>query len=237
VPSFELLETFIAAIGFGVLHALTPCAHSWPVLLPISARAHSGARPGVWFGAGMLLSSVAVGALIGGFGGAILSSAEHRVEEVIGVVVILLGSALLIRPQWMHGGHLHGSCSEEVKGDEDGIACGHVKHQPFRFFRFGRDAGAFLLGVANMAVPCWSNVAGVTLAVKSGSVGEGAALLGLYGFAAAVTTIALLAFIHRGLKLTDKLASPRFETLMLRLAGILMIAYGVTLVFHIGHSH
>jgi nickel/cobalt exporter len=225
----------IAALGFGVMHALTPCAHSWPVLLPLSARAGSGGRPGVLFGIGMLLSSVVVGGLIGAFGGAVLGSAAERVEEVIGVLVAALGAALLLKPGWMHGGHLHGLCAEEAPSV--GTGCGHVKHQPFRFFRFGRDAGAFMLGVANMAVPCWSNFAGVGLAVETGSTRGGALVLGVYGLAAAITTVALLVLIHRGLKLTQHLASPRFETAMLRLAGALMLVYGITLLLHLGHTH
>jgi nickel/cobalt exporter len=229
------MDSLIAALGFGVLHALTPCAHSWPVLLPLSARAHSGARPGTMFGVGMIFSSLVVGALIGAFGDAILHGSSKRVEEVIGVLIALLGAALLFRPQWMHGGHLHGVCAPEGKGDS--TACGHTKHQPFRFFRFGRDAGSFLLGVSNVAVPCWSNVAGVGLAAKAGSARGGAIVLGLYGLAAALTTILLLVLIHRGLKLTERLSSPRFEAAMLRLAGLLMLVYGVMVIFHVGHSH
>jgi cytochrome c biogenesis protein CcdA len=232
----DFIQTCLAAFGFGVMHALTPCAHSWPVLLPLSARAHSGARPGIWFGIGMILSSIAVGALIGAFGGAILTGSSERVEEIIGGLIALLGLALLVRPQWMHGGHIHGSCAVETP-EADATACGHKKHQPFRFFRFGRDAGSFALGVANMAVPCWSNFAGVGLTAKSGSATQGAAVLGIYGLAAAITTVALLVFIHHGLKLTQKLASPRFEAAMLRLAGLLMLVFGLMTVFHVGHHH
>jgi nickel/cobalt exporter len=229
------VHPYVAALGFGVMHALTPCAHSWPVLLPLSARAHSGARPGIAFGVGMLLASLVVGALIGAFGNMIFDGASERVEEVVGAVIALLGAALLVKPGWMHGGHIHGECATEPESDATG--CGHKRHQSLRFFRHGRDAGAFLLGVSNMAVPCWSNFAGIGLAVESGSTRGGAVVLGLYGLAAAITTLALLVLIHRGLKLTQKLASPKFETAMLRLAGLLMLIYGVTLVLHIGHSH
>jgi sulfite exporter TauE/SafE len=225
----------IAAFGFGVMHALTPCAHSWPVLLPLSARSGSGGRPGVMFGIGMLLSSVVVGALLGAFGGVFPESASETVEEVIGAIILLLGAALMIKPGWMHAGHLHGACATEAEGEPS--HCEHTRHQSQRFVRYGRDTGAFMLGVANMALPCWSNFAGVGLAVEPGTAAGGAVVLGTYGLAAAVTTVALLILIHKGLKLTERLASPRFETAMLRLAGVLMFAYGVTLVFHVGHSH
>jgi nickel/cobalt exporter len=235
VDSHWIAHPAIAAFGFGVMHALTPCAHSWPVLLPLSARAGTGGRPGVLFGIGMLLSSLIVGGLLGAFGGAVFGGMTERVEEIIGAIVAALGAALLLKPGWMHGGHLHGPCLEETAAHD--VACGHVTHQPFRFFRFGSDAGSFLLGVANMAVPCWSNFAGVGLAVEAGSLPGGAAVLGIYGLAAAVTTVALLVLIHRGLRLTRRLASPRFESAMLRIAGVLMLAYGVTLLLHLGHSH
>jgi cytochrome c biogenesis protein CcdA len=183
----------------------------------------------------MFLSSILVGGLIGAFGDAILHGSSARLEEVIGVLIALLGAALLFRPQWMHGGHLHGGCAPAETGETK--ECGHTTHQPFRFFRFGRDAGSFMLGIANMAVPCWSNIAGVGLAGASGSAKGGAAVLGLYGLAAALTTVALLVLIHRGLKLTEKLASPKFEAAMLRIAGLLMLVYGVMIIFHVGHSH
>jgi nickel/cobalt exporter len=226
----------VAALGFGVMHALTPCAHSWPVLLPLSARAGSGGRPGVLFGLGMLVSSIAVGGVIGAFGRVVFKNAATTVEEVVGVLVAALGALLLVKPGWMHAGHLHGPCAAEP-APAGAAGCEHARHQPFRFFRFGRDTGAFMLGVANMAVPCWSNFAGVGLAVESGSGIAGAAVLGSYGFAAAITTVALLVLIHRGLKLTERLTSPRFETAMLRLAGLLMLVYGLTLVLHVGHDH
>jgi sulfite exporter TauE/SafE len=232
-----LAESAAAALGFGVMHALTPCAHSWPVLLPLSVRARSAARPGLLFGAGMLVSSIAVGAVIGAFGDAIFHEAHEHVEEAVGVLVALLGLALIVRPGWMHGGHLHGKCATDPGGPAGAEHCEHATHQPLRFLRFGNEVGAFLLGVTNMAVPCWSNVAGIGLAVEAGSAKEGALTLGLYGLSAGVTTLALLVLIHHGLKLTERLRSPRFETAMLRLAGLLMLAYGVTLVFHVGHTH
>jgi nickel/cobalt exporter len=235
VESAWLSHPSIAAFGFGVMHALTPCAHSWPVLLPLSARARAGGRPGVLFGAGMLLSSIVVGGVLGAFGAAAFGSAAARVEEVIGALVGLLGLALLTRPGWMHAGHLHGACAEETPSHD--LKCGHPRHQPTRFLRFGHDAGAFMLGVANMAVPCWSNFLGVGLAVEAGSMEGGAIVLGIYGLAAGITTIALLVLVHRGLKLTQRLASPRFETAMLRIAGALMLAYGISLVLHLGHDH
>jgi nickel/cobalt exporter len=229
----------IAAFGFGIMHALTPCAHSWPVLLPLSARAGPRQRPGVLFGAGMLVSSIVVGGVIGAFGRLVFKGAAETVEEVVGAAVALLGALLLARPGWMHGGHLHGACAPAAApapaGEPGG--CAHATHQPFRFFRYGRDTGAFLLGVANMAVPCWSNVAGVGLAVESGSAAGGAAVLGTYGLAAAVTTVAVLLLIHRGLRLTERLASPRFENAMLRIAGLLMLLYGLSLLLHVGHEH
>jgi nickel/cobalt exporter len=215
----------LAAFGFGVMHALTPCAHSWPVLLPLTARARSGGRPGILFGIGMLLSSIAVGAIIGGFGGAVFKDAGSTVEEIVGVVLALLGLGLLVRPGMMHAGHLHGGCQHTAVERPKGI------------FRFGHATGAFMLGIANMSVPCWSNVAGVTLAVESGSALAGGAVLGVYGFAAAVTTVALLVLVHKGLRLTERLASPRVEAVMLRIAGLLMLLYALSLIFHVGHDH
>ncbi len=229
------VHPLIAALGFGALHALTPCAHSWPVLLPLVGRAKSGARPGLFFGAGMLVSSVVVGAVVGGFGGLVFGEAGVIAEQIIGVVIVLLGAALLFRPGWMHAGHVHGSCAPEAPSEDP--ACHHAGHRPFRFSRFGPDAGVVLLGIANMAVPCWSNGFGISLAVESGDARAGALLLGSYGLAAGVTTVALLVLVRHGIKLTDRLSSPRFEALILRGAGLLMLIYGLTLVFHIGHDH
>jgi nickel/cobalt exporter len=229
-------KPLVAALGFGVIHALTPCAHSWPVLLPLAARTRTGARPGFMFGAGMFASSFVVGALIGGLGHLINGRSAIVVENIIGGAVILLGGLLALRPQWMHGGHMHGTCSPAPDG-KDEPHCDHATHHPRRFARFGSDFGAILLGIANMALPCWSNVMGVTLTVDAGSAAGGAVVLGCYGFAAALTTIAILVLFRQGLRLTERLASPRVENALLRITGWMMVAYGLTLLLHLGHDH
>ncbi len=233
IPS---IQSVAGALGFGVVHALTPCAHSWPILLPIVARTRNGVRPGIFFGAGMLGSSLVVGAVLGGLGDVVDEHLEIVLETIIGIVVALLGLVLLVRPQWMHGGHMHGECSPGGDGKEE-PHCSHAGHHPGRFMRLGPDLGAAVLGVANMALPCWSNVMGVSFSVEAGSAAKGAIVLGCYGLTAGVTTIALLVLFRHGMRLTEKLTSARFEGTLMRITGVLMAGYGVVLALHLGHQH
>lgn len=225
-----------AAAGFGALHALIPCAHGWPVLVPLATRRRSSTGPGLCFGVGVTLGSAAIGGLAGAFGRATLSHLTWT-ETLVGVAMIGLGLMYVLSPKWFHAGHLHGDCQPHDEKHAE-PHCGHNEHgRAGAAARKGPLLGAFLLGLLNMAAPCYSNLTGLTLAVESKGMMRGVLTLGAFGISAGIVTLIMLAMVRRGVGLLGKLASDRFEAIVLRASGVFMVIFGLLTVFHIGHHH
>jgi nickel/cobalt exporter len=229
-----------AAVGLGVVHGLTPCAHSWPVLVPIVGRTGSVFRPAAFYGAGIVVAGTALGVVMGGGGHALKhffdSHLGKHVEEAFGVVMILAGAAIAFRTRLAHAGHVHGECAPPDASGAEG-SCGHAEHHPKRFLRYGRDLGLFILGLASVTVPCTSNFTAAGISVAGGDVVGGAAAYGLYALAAAVTTYVILRMVRRGTGVLSRLASPKFEARILFWSGLGLVVWGVLTVLHIGHDH
>ena len=88
-----------------------------------------------------------------------------------------------------------------------------------------------------MAAPCYSNLTGLTLAVESKGLLRGMLTLGAFGLAAGIVTLVMLAMVRRGVGLLGRLATDRFEAIVLRSSGVFMVIFGLLTVFHIGHHH
>lgn len=227
----------LVATGFGALHALIPCGHGWPVLVPLAAKRASSLAPGAAFALGVTFGSMGIGALAGAFGQAILKDLLWT-EKVLGVAMIAFGVFYVASPRWVHAGHLHGGCQPHDARDAE-PHCGHGDHGPAQHLAAPRSplVGAFLLGVLNMAVPCYSNATGLALALESKSARDGGVLLGVFGLSAGLTTMLLLALVRRGLGLLGRLATERFERGVFVVSGLAMVVFGVMTLLHIGHDH
>jgi nickel/cobalt exporter len=230
-PGMPHLPPIPLATVFGFLHALVPCVHSWPMLLPFVGSHGSVWRPALVFGAGVLTASAVAGAALGAAAGALPLAIQMRAEEITGVILVLLGLLILLRPRLGHLGHLHGDCEPGQPAH-----CAHTVHEPRRFGRFGRDLGLFLLGFVNLAIPCWTNVSAASLAVGGGGLGPGIAIFGAYGLASAITMTAILLLARRGFHILDRLRSGRSEVPLVRISGALLILCGLALVLH-WHTH
>ncbi len=240
MADLQFLAAAAAAAGLGVVHGLTPCAHSWPVLVPIVGRTGKIFRPAAFYGVGIVVAGVALGVVMGGGGHALThlfdSKIGRRVEEAFGVLMIVAGAAIAFRTRLAHAGHVHGACAPPDTSGAEG-SCSHVEHHPKRFLRFGRDLGLFVLGLASVTVPCTSNLTAAGISVAGGDVVGGAICYGLYAFAAAVTTYVILRMVRSGTGVLARLASPKFEARILLLSGLGLIVWGILTVFHIGHHH
>jgi nickel/cobalt exporter len=234
------VPALLGAVGLGVVHGLTPCAHSWPVLVPIVGRTGSVARPAAWYGLGVVLAGALFGVAMGGggkfLGGFFDGPVGRRVEEGFGVLMIVVGVAIALRTRIAHAGHVHGACAP---ADDSGAeaACAHAEHHPTRFARFGRSFGLFMLGFASITVPCWSNATAAAISVGNGDVVGGALAYGAYAAAAAVTTYVVLRLVRNGAAALKRLSSPAFEGRLLLVSGVALALWGVATVLHIGHDH
>lgn len=234
------LPVLAAAFGVGVVHGLTPCAHSWPVLVPIVGRTGSVVRPAAWYGAGVVSAGVVLGVVAGGAGVAVRKATAGSVgiwiENAFGVLMIALGLALALRTRLAHAGHVHGDCAPHDLSGKD-PSCGHAGHRPSRVVARGRHLGLFVLGVASVTVPCWSNVMAASVSVTDGDLLGGAAAYGVYALAAALTTYAVLRVVRHGGGFLARLGSPKFEARLLVFSGAALVLWGVATLLHLGHDH
>ena len=156
---------------------------------------------------------------------------------MVGFLMIILGVLYITSPKWFHAGHLHGDCQPHDEQHAE-PHCGHGGHGPASAAaNRGPLLGAFLLGLLNMAAPCYSNLTGLTLAVESKGLLRGMLTLGAFGLAAGIVTLVMLAMVRRGVGLLGRLATDRFEAIVLRSSGVFMVIFGLLTVFHIGHHH
>ena len=225
-----ILTTVLQALVWGALHALVPCPHSWPMLLPFARGSRGPLASALLFGIGLTLTATAVGALAGGAVLVVPPDARTSVEVGVGILMAVLGLIFFIRPELMHAGHVHPHDGHE--GHTHACDAGAVR----RLQRVGPRIGLVLLGAGNMAIPCWTNVPAIGLAVSSGGAPAGALVGALFALGATVAMIVVLLLAVRGMKILEGLASRRVEGLVLRLSGLLLVSFGLSLVFH-WHDH
>ncbi|HYC79174.1 MAG TPA: hypothetical protein VEI02_16265 [Planctomycetota bacterium] len=234
-----------AALWAGVLHALVPCHHSWPVLVPLMRRGSAEKIAG-WYGAGLVLAGVALGVAVGAGGGKLRDlatafvewmggSGGEAVENAFGVLLIGLGLVMVLRTRLSHAGHVHGACLPDAGGGD--ASCPHAEHKPSAAARYGKSLGVFALGFASVSLPCFSNVTAAVVTVESGSPVSGGVVYGAYALAAAITTYVILALIRRSATFLARLTSPRFEAKVILASGVGLIAFGVLVLLHLGHDH
>ena len=229
LPSETLL--ILQAASLGALHALIPCAHSWPMLVPFLARGQRATTVAWCFGAGMLVACTAVGLLLGGLASGLSGGWLHKAEEGTGVVLVLIGAVLLWRTRAAHFGHMHGNCET---GADSG--CEHRTHQSGRFARLGPSAALFALGLFNAVVPCWTSLGAVALAAPAED--EHGALLALlaFGLSATLCMWAVLFIAARGFRVLERLRSPKTEAWVMGCSGLVMVLSGASLLLH-WHEH
>jgi hypothetical protein len=229
-----------AAAGAGVVHALVPCGHSWPVLVPVAARLGAVGRVSFWYGLGVLIGATTLGIATGGGGGFLMDLFSSRVgmwiEEGLGVAMILVGVAIMAKTRLAHTGHVHGACAPK-EADGAPPPCGHKEHGVANYRRYGTNGGLLLLGLVSVTAPCFSNLTAGLLAVAKSEPIAGAAIFAVYGLFAAITNDVVLRSVKRGRSALSVLSSPKFETILLRISGAVLAAYGVLMFFHIGHDH
>ncbi|MSR75436.1 MAG: hypothetical protein EXS14_08215 [Planctomycetes bacterium] len=221
----------LQAAGLGALHALIPCAHSWPMLVPFLSRGQSATRVAWCFGLGMFPACAAMGLALGGLVPSLPEEWLHKAEEATGVVLVLIGMVLLWRTRAAHLGHLHGECEPEQDH-----GCAHRTHQPRRFSRLGPAAALFVLGFFNALVPCWTSLAAIALAAPAKEQHGALVVLLTFALSATLSMWIVLAVVRRGFRVLERLRSPTTEAWVLRSSGALLVFSGVSLLLH-WHEH
>ncbi len=111
------IKSFAAGFGIlglpillGLLHGLSPCEHSWPILAPFAITAKTMKRlfyVSLMFCAGTTVACVLIGIAFGVVGDFIPMSWSAYMGAGTAGILIILGIILVFKPTWLHFDHEH----------------------------------------------------------------------------------------------------------------------------------
>ncbi len=119
------METlFLAALQssflLGLIHGINPCGHSWLVLAPFVAGEKRGQRVAfltLSFVGGTTAACLVLGATLGSVSAILSPGAGWWVDLLTSLVLLMLGAALLYKPELLHS-HDHDH-HHEIHGHAD----------------------------------------------------------------------------------------------------------------------
>lgn len=217
---------------WGALHAVNPCVHSWPTLLPFVGPGRHPIRTGLLFGLGTVIAGVAWGWLAGSLGSLPSDDTSILIEEVSGVVLVIFGILFIARPLSLHWGHRH-----KDHAHEPGTACEHPEVGRRLVDRVGPNLALFILGAGHVAIPHPTTLPALSMATGMGSPWAGIAVMGTFGLATGLVMILVLALLQRGLRVLDRLVAGQALPLLMRCSGLILVVFGLSMVFHWWHEH
>ena len=94
-----------ASIMLGLLHGISPCGHSWPILAPFCITA-KGMRKciNVWFFfcLGTTVACLLLGVIFGALGSFIPPSWDIYFGIGTAAILVILGIVVIFKPHWLH---------------------------------------------------------------------------------------------------------------------------------------
>jgi len=238
-----------AVILVGLLEGITPCAHSWPVVVPFAVGAHKVYKAMLAAGAfflGKILTAPLVGALLGSSHRVLPAYVEPVVKWVTAVIVLAIAGVLIIWPDLFH---LHKHCEEEHPGGDDvphGHRPGHVDdpdhpqggehYHDAPGLRWGAYAVMFAIGAGTMLVPGPVWLMAAKMARDSHSWLQGAVLFELHAVASGLVVLAITYAVAKFAWAVRALGDQRVEDMLVRITSAAVV---VAMVAHmaLGHSH
>ncbi|MBW1823152.1 MAG: sulfite exporter TauE/SafE family protein, partial [Deltaproteobacteria bacterium] len=144
-----------ASIMLGLLHGISPCGHSWPILAPFCITAKGMKKCiNVWFF--FCLGTTIACAFLGVIFGALGSIIPHTWDIYFGMgtagILVILGIVVIFKPHWLH--------FEDEEEEEVLKGALNSTEQALKFttskkrFKHGIYWGMFTLGFINMIIPC-----------------------------------------------------------------------------------
>ncbi|MGE4291753.1 MAG: GAP family protein [Desulfovibrio sp.] len=244
-----------SSLLLGIVHGINPCGHSWLALAPFVSGERRAARVlalTAAFLGGTALACLLLGLTLGAVSTLFPPSFSYWLDIVAGVVIILLGLVLVVRPHLLHDhdhDHEHEHDEEHDQGQgqdahaephdhphdhthehahEEAHASCHCA-DPRKPSRLRRAAvpGLFAFGFVNMIVPCPTVAIMYSYALNSGSIGRSVAVFGAYALTTALAVGAVIWALFRAASWARRLNDHRVEDGILRGIGLMTVAFGV----------
>lgn len=241
--------TFIVALQtsviLGLLHGLSPCEHSWPILAPFAVGSKNMKRImriGTVFCLGTASACIVLGAIFGTLGSIIPASWSIYMGAATSAILIVLGMILILKPHLLHfhddehdhdqHGHAHEHNHHHDADDRDHDEIYHADEEQIKKIKFkhGIYWGMFSLGFVNMIAPCPTSAVMYTYALLARSFWHGTAIFFAYAVATTIVLMFMAFLLVKASQLIKRFGREKNEILITRISGALITAFGVYMV-------
>jgi nickel/cobalt exporter len=224
--------TFIVALQastvLGLLHGISPCGHSWPILAPFCVTAR-GMRKciNVWFFfcLGTTVACMLLGVVLGALGSFIPPSWDIYFGIGTASILVILGIVVIFKPHWLH-----------FEDEEEEEALKRVLNntdQALHFttnkkrFKHGIYWGMFSVGFINMIIPCPTAGVMYTYALVAKSIPVGTTIFLAYALATSLVLLIVTYSLGKATLFFKKLGQEKYEVLITRISGVFIAGFGV----------
>jgi len=229
-----------ASIMLGILHGLSPCEHSWPMLAPFAIASKSQRRLmkiAALFCLGTTAACIVLGATLGVLGTMIPESWDMYIAAITSAALIVLGAILIFKPHWLH---FHDEDHDHEHQDNPNChPHGHSSpshhYNPSQTvekkkFKHGVYWGVFSVGFVNMMVPCPTTAVMFTYTFVAKNAWQGIAIFLSYAISTTIVLFIITFFLAKVSLFLKKLEQEKYEILITRVSGILIAAFGIFMV-------
>ena len=222
-----------ASIMLGLLHGVSPCGHSWPILAPFCITA-KGMRKciNVWFFfcLGTTLACLLLGVIFGALGSFIPPSWDIYFGMGTAAILVILGIVVIFKPHWLHfeDEEEEEALKEVLDSDSTEKAIQFTTNK--RKFKHGIYWGMFSIGFVNMIIPCPTAGVMYTYALVSKSIPVGTVIFLAYALATSLVLLIITYSLGKATLFFKKLGQEKYEVLITRISGALIAAFGVYMI-------
>ena len=218
-----------ASIMLGLLHGISPCGHSWPILAPFCITA-KGMRKciNVWFFfcLGTTLACLLLGVVFGALGSFIPPSWDIYFGMGTAAILVILGIVVIFKPHWLHfeDEEEEEALKEVLDSDSTEKAIRFTTNK--RKFKHGIYWGMFSIGFINMIIPCPTAGVMYTYALVSKSIPVGTTIFLAYALATSLVLLIITYSLGKATFFFKKLGQEKYEVLITGICGALIAAFG-----------
>jgi nickel/cobalt exporter len=220
-----------ASIVLGLLHGISPCGHSWPMLAPFCITAKSMRKCiNVWFFfcLGTTVACLVLGVIFGMLGSFIPPSWDIYFGIGTAGILVVLGIVVIFKPHWLH---FEDEEEEEVlKQSLDSTEQALQFTTNKRRFKHGIYWGMFSIGFVNMIIPCPTAAVMYTYALVAKSVPVGTTIFLAYALATSFVLLIVTYSLGKATLFFKKLGQEKYEVLITRISGVFIAGFGLYMI-------
>jgi len=218
-----------ASIMLGLLHGISPCGHSWPILAPFCITAKGMKKCiNIWFFfcSGITLACLLLGVLFGALGSIVPPSWDIFFGIGTAVILVILGIVVIFKPHWLHFEDEEEILKGALESTEQALQLTTSKKR----FKHGIYWGMFSIGFVNMIIPCPTVGVMYTYGMVAKSIPVGTVIFLAYALATSLVLLIFTCFLGTATLFFKNLGQKKYEVLITRISGALIAGFGIYMV-------